>query len=91
MFSRDQPHALVSAVAPTSIKFLELVVAASVSPASQPTYKVPCQSHFTIMQMFQAFPTNVAAVEGDGGGYAVLGWDEGDLSTVDRFDIFYSS
>ena len=46
---------------------------------------------FIMMQMSQAFPTNVAAVEGDGGGYAVLGWDEGDLSTVDRFDIFCSS
>jgi len=73
---RDQTHTLVSAVAPTSIKFLELVVAASVSPASQPTYK--------------AFPTNVAAVEGDGGGYAVQGWDEGDLSTVDR-NLFLSA
>ena len=68
---RDQTHTLVSAVAPTSIKFLELVVGAEVSPASQPT--------------FNAFPTNVAAAEGDGGGYAVLGWADGDLSTVDRF------
>ena len=97
MFSRDQTHTLVSAVAPTSIKFLELVVAASVSPASQPTYKVPTalifdkSSHFIMMQMSQAFPTNVAAAEGDGGGYAVQGWDEEDLSTVDRFDIFYLS
>ena len=67
---RDQTHTLVSAVAPTSIKFLELVVGASASPAFQPT--------------FNAFPTNVAAAEGDGGGYAVLGWADGDLSTVDR-------
>ena len=42
-----------------------------------------------MMQMSQAFPTNVAAAEGDGGGYAVQGWDEGDLSTVDRFDLFW--
>ena len=58
-------------MAPTSIKFLELVVGASASPAFQPT--------------FNAFPTNVAAAEGDGGGYAVLGWADGDLSTVDRY------
>ena len=60
-------------MAPTSIKFLELVVGAAASPAFQPT--------------FNAFPTNVAVVEGDGGGYAVQGWDEGDLSGVDRSHI----
>jgi len=73
---RDQTHTLVSAVAPTSIKFLELVVGASASPAFQPT--------------FNAFPTNVAAAEGDGGGYAVQGWADGDLSSVDR-NLFLSA
>ena len=61
---RDQTHTLVSAVAPTSIKFLELVVGAAASPAFQPT--------------FNAFPTNVAAAEGDNADAYAGASDAGD-------------
>ena len=66
----DHQDGLAPSILSRGVSDRELVVGAEVSPASQPT--------------FNAFPTNVAAAEGDGGGYAVLGWADGDLSTVDR-------
>jgi len=65
---RDQTHTLVSAVAPTSIKFLEMVVTSSTSPTSQPG---SC-----------AFPTSGLGVEEV--GYSVQAWGEGTLTPVDR-------
>jgi len=64
---RDQTHTLVSAVAPTSIKFLQAVLDSEASPSSVPSHR--------------SFPATVAMLST--GSYSVPSWDTATLMPCD--------
>jgi len=64
---RDQTHTFVSAVAPTSIKFLQAVLDSEASPSSVPSHR--------------SFPSTVAMLST--GSYSVPSWDTSTLMTCD--------
>eukprot|EP00092_Neocalanus_flemingeri_P017763 GFUD01019220.1.p1 GENE.GFUD01019220.1~~GFUD01019220.1.p1 ORF type:complete len:1019 (+),score=355.36 GFUD01019220.1:70-3057(+) len=64
---RDQTHTLVSAVAPTSIKFLQAVLDSEASPTSVPSHS--------------SFPATVAVLST--GSYSVPSWDTSTLMPCD--------
>jgi len=65
---RDQTHTLVSAVAPTSIKFLQAVLDNEASPSSVPSHR--------------SFPATVAMLAN--GSYSVSSWDTSMLMPCDQ-------
>ena len=64
---RDQTHTFVSAVAPTSIKFLQAVLDSEASPTSVPSHR--------------SFPSSVSALSN--GSYSVSSWDTSTLISCD--------